>query len=259
MDARRLPLEARSDQHALASALLRRSPQALTDVGLRLFPPLPVRRAEACAARRRDRGRPRGCVPRTVPSSRRRVAGRAPDLQQRQRLPTWSTAATNQALVYIEVWSPHDRLTDLAWLSEKAYCLALDRSVILAAYLSVYAQAGDEAAACAAQCLRPATVFSHGATVSLDGEECALLTQAYYVRHRELNAESEAAMRRHYDFAVCYGDLPFDRRAVDVTTSTSAASTRRSKSRRRSRSHTRAVPARSGCAPFRSRPVCSSA
>ena len=132
--------------------------------------------------------------------------------------PTWSTAATNQAAVYIEVWSPHDRLTDLARLSEKAHGLAPDRSVILAAYLSVYAHAGDEAAACAAQCLQLATAFSHGATVLLHGEECAVLTEAYYVRHRELNAESEAATRRYYDFAVRYGDLLFDRRAVDVTT-----------------------------------------
>lgn len=132
--------------------------------------------------------------------------------------PTWSTATAKQAAVYIEVWSPHDRLTDLARLAEKAHHLAPEQSVILAAYLSVYATSDDEAAACAAQCLQLATAFSHGATVLLHGEERAVLSEAYYVRHRELGSESEAATRRYYDFAVRYGDLLFDRRAVDVTT-----------------------------------------
>ena len=45
-----------------------------------------------------------------------------------------------------------------------------------------------------------------------------MLTEAYYVRHRELGSQSETATRRYYDFAVRYGDLLFDRRAVDVTT-----------------------------------------
>ena len=150
-----------------------------------------------------------------------RLAGELPDARlifnNVNDFPTWSTAAANQAAVYIEVWSPHDRLTDLARLAEQAHSLAPERSVILAAYLSVYAQ-GDEAGACAAQCLQLATAFSHGATVLLHGEERAVLTEAYYVRHRELSPESETATRRYYDFAVRYGDLLFDRRAVDVTT-----------------------------------------
>jgi dextranase len=150
-----------------------------------------------------------------------RLAGELPDARlifnNVNDFPTWSTAAANQAAVYIEVWSPHERLTDLARLAEKAHAFAPQRSVILAAYLSVYAQ-GDETAACAAQCLQLATAFSHGATVLLHGEERAVLTEAYYVRHRALTTESEAVTRRYYDFAVRYGDLLFDRRAVDVTT-----------------------------------------
>ena len=45
-----------------------------------------------------------------------------------------------------------------------------------------------------------------------------MLTEAYYVRHHELSPESEVSTRRYYDFAVRYGDLLFDRSAVDVTT-----------------------------------------
>lgn len=131
--------------------------------------------------------------------------------------PTWSTAAADQAAVYIEVWSPHDRLADLARLVEKARLLAPRQSVILAAYLSVYAGDSGEEAACAAQDILLATAFSHGATPLLHGEERAALTEAYYVTHAELSDASMAAARRYWDFAVRYGDLLFERDAVDVT------------------------------------------
>src|SRR4029077_824632 len=65
--------------------------------------------------------------------------------------------------------------------------------------------------------LQLATVFSHGGTTLLHGEEHGALTEAYYVRHKELGPASEDAARRYYDFAVRYGDLLFDRDAVDVT------------------------------------------
>jgi len=130
--------------------------------------------------------------------------------------PTWSTAATDQAAVYIEVWSPHDRLADIARLIAKARALAPEKSVILAAYLSTYASA-DDVAARAAQNLLLATAFSHGGTVLLHGEAQAVLTEAYYVRHGEHSDASQAAAQRYYDFAVRYGDLLFDRSAVDIT------------------------------------------
>ena len=133
--------------------------------------------------------------------------------------PTWATAGADQAAIYIEVWPPHVSLADLAHLVEKAHASAPDKSVILAAYLSVYASEADERAACAAQNLLLATVFSHGASALLHGESQAALTEAYYVRHKQLSDESKEAARRYYDFVVRYGDLLFDRTAVDVTTS----------------------------------------
>ena len=131
--------------------------------------------------------------------------------------PTWSTARTAQAAVYIEVWAPHVRLNDLAQLAKKAHLLAPNRSVILAAYLSTFAHSG-QSEACAAQCLLLATAFTHGATVLLHGEADSVLTEAYYVTHGRLSAESAETTRRYYDFAVRYGDLLFDRASVDVTT-----------------------------------------
>ncbi len=131
--------------------------------------------------------------------------------------PTWATAAADQAAVYIEVWPPHVRLGDLARLIEKARSYAPEKSVILAAYLSVYANAPDERTACAAQNLLHATAFSHGGSVLLHGESRAALTEAYYVSHKQLADASQEAARRYFDFAVRYGDLLFARDAVDVT------------------------------------------
>src|SRR6266536_1034991 len=128
---------------------------------------------------------------------------------------TWATAGTNQDATYIEVWAPHDRLAHLAELVSKAKSMARDKPVILAAYLSTYAR--DERAGTAAEELQLATVFSHGGTVLLHGEEDAALTEAYYVAHKRLGRESQATARRYFDFAVRYGDLLFDPTAVDVT------------------------------------------
>ena len=129
--------------------------------------------------------------------------------------PTWTTARATQAAIYIEVWAPSVRLGHLADIVSKARSYAPDKAVILAAYLSSYR--GDEAVASAAERLQHAVVFSHGGTVLLHGEERNVLTEAYYVSNQELSAESSDAARRCYDFAVRYGDLLFDRDAVDVT------------------------------------------
>ena len=130
--------------------------------------------------------------------------------------PTWSTASARQHAVYIEVWPPHERLGDLAALVAKARLLAPGKGVVLAAYLSAYAGA-DESAASAAERLQLATVFSHGGSSLLHGEEDGVLTEAYYVRHRRAGRDSLASARAYYDFAVRYGDLLFADDTVDVT------------------------------------------
>ena len=121
--------------------------------------------------------------------------------------PTFATVRANQALTYIEVWAPHTTLTHLADLVTKARLLAPERAVILAAYLSVHR--GEEAAALQAEKLQLATVFSHGGSVLLHGEESAVLTEAYYVTHKEIAPAVQEGARRYFDFAVRYGDLLF--------------------------------------------------
>ena len=127
--------------------------------------------------------------------------------------PTFATVRADQALTYIEVWAPHTRLRHLAELVTNARLLTPERPVILAAYLSAYQ--GDEAAALQAEKLLLSTVFSHGGTVLLHGEESAVLTEAYYVTHREVALETHDVARRYFDLVVRYGDLLFA--AVDVT------------------------------------------
>jgi dextranase len=129
--------------------------------------------------------------------------------------PTWATARAPQDAVYVEVWPPHDRLDHLGGLVAKARALAPDKPVSLAAYLSAYA--ADAAGAEEALRLELATVFSHGGSCLLFGEDDAILTDPYYVRHHRLDAAAGEAARRYHDFAVRYGDLLFDRTAVDVT------------------------------------------
>lgn len=148
-----------------------------------------------------------------------RVAAELPDARlifnNVNDFPTESTASADQDAIYIEVWPPHDELGHLAGLVSKARLLAPGKPVILAAYLSQFE--GDEATASAAERLLLATVFSHGATVLLHGEERAVLTDPYYVRHVEVPDATRETSRRYYDFAVRYGDLLFDPTAVDVT------------------------------------------
>ena len=160
---------------------------------VRRLPSRPVRLAEVGAAAATGR-----CVDlvEAFPALIDRVAADVPESRELifnnvNDFPTFATVRANQALTYIEVWAPHTTLAHLAELVTKARLLGPDRPVILAAYLSAYQ--GDEAAALQAEKLQLATVFSHGGTVLLHGEESAVLTEAYYVTHKEIAAATQDA------------------------------------------------------------------
>ena len=129
--------------------------------------------------------------------------------------PTWATAKAPQDAVYVEVWSPHDSLGHVAGLVTKAKGLAPEKAVVLAAYLSVFSE--EEASARDAMRLLLATVFAHGGTCLLHGEEDAVLVDPYYVRHHRMDRVSVEVARAFYDFAVRYGELLFEPEAVDVS------------------------------------------
>ena len=50
----------------------------------------------------------------------------------------------------------------------------------------------------------------------LHGEEAAVLTEAYYVTHKEIAAATQDTARRYFDLAVRYGDLLFAAEDVDA-------------------------------------------
>jgi len=132
--------------------------------------------------------------------------------------PVWATTRSPQDVTYTEVWEPHDTLADLAAVATRSRQLAPDRPAVLAAYQSVYAHHPAPAADDATR-LTMATLFSHGATQLLAGEDGHVLIDPYYVRNHAALAATNAMLRRWYDLLVAAGDLLFAPGSVDVTRS----------------------------------------
>lgn len=132
--------------------------------------------------------------------------------------PTWRTAALSQDAVYIEPWVPNDTLGSLAELARRARASSAGQPVVLAAYQHIYdsepADAADRAAA-----LTMATVFSHGATQLLVGEEGRLLVDPYYVRNHPAEADTLEFLTRWYDFVVEHDALLMAPSISEVTSS----------------------------------------
>lgn len=132
--------------------------------------------------------------------------------------PTWSSAQAPQDAVYIEPWAPIADYGDLAGVVTRARSLARGKPVVLAAYQSVYASAPCEQADAAAR-LTMATLFSHGATQLLAGENGRILVDPYYVKNREAEVSTLDMLVRWYDFLVENDELLMPPEIVDVTSS----------------------------------------
>jgi dextranase len=132
--------------------------------------------------------------------------------------PTFATAPTPQDATYIEVWDPHREYGHLVSLIDRARATAADKPVILAAYLTPFADDTAERAGWAAR-LALATVFAHGGHYLLCGEGDGVLTHPYYPKFARLDADSHLLLRRYFDYAVAQGDLLYDPAARDVTRS----------------------------------------
>src|SRR3954454_4801132 len=128
--------------------------------------------------------------------------------------PTYETASAPQDAIYIEVWSPHDSLEDLANLVVTAKLYAPDKPVCLAAYLSTLP--ADEEGGAEAMRFVLATTLSRGGTCLLHGEERALLIDPYYVRHHVMSPVTATAAQAYADFTVRYSELLFGG-GIDVT------------------------------------------
>ena len=130
--------------------------------------------------------------------------------------PTYRTAPLPQDATYIEVWDPHSSLGDLGALATKARSYRPEHPPILSAYLSCYTD-GDETRATDAARLTMASIFSHGASHLLIGEDSNVLVHAYYPNNQVVSSESRESFIRWYDFLVRYGDLLMEPDLVDVT------------------------------------------
>lgn len=124
--------------------------------------------------------------------------------------PVYSTAATAQDAVYIEVWNPYERYSHIAQLIYEARQFAnSQKSIILAAYLEPFRKDSRERAMNAARILT-AAIVSNGAYHLLQGENKAVLTQGYYSDYTRLSNADAAILRRCNDFMIRYLDLFYD-------------------------------------------------
>lgn len=130
--------------------------------------------------------------------------------------PTVRLAGSPQDAVYIEPWEPQTTLGALAATVSRARLVAPGRPVVLAAYQHVYDDVSDEVGD-RSTALTMATLFSHGATQLLAGEEDRILVDPYYVRNHEAAASTRALLKRWYDFLVEHDELLMDPSACDVT------------------------------------------
>jgi dextranase len=132
--------------------------------------------------------------------------------------PTWSTVKTDQDATYIEVWAPHTTLAHLGGLIARARGFGSATPPILAAYLSVYLESSRESADAAAR-LVMATIFSHGGTHLVNGENDTILVDPYYPKNHKAEKSTKEMMQDWYDFLVRYGDVLLAPEAIDVTRS----------------------------------------
>jgi dextranase len=123
--------------------------------------------------------------------------------------PIETVAPTTQDVVYIEVWPPDESYADLRRLIADGKRLSGGKQVILAAYLSPFADADATTLpnAEAAALLATAVIAASGGSHLLLGENDGILCDPYYPKYATLRPAFARRMRAYYDFLVRYEDL----------------------------------------------------
>ncbi|MDQ3928826.1 MAG: glycoside hydrolase family 66 protein [Chloroflexota bacterium] len=123
--------------------------------------------------------------------------------------PIETVAPTSQDAVYIEVWPPYVSYNDLRSLISEGRRLSGGKQVILAAYLSPFAEADEttQPEAEAAALLATATIAASGGSHLLLGERDGILCDPYYPKYATLRPAFATTMRTYYDFLVQYEEL----------------------------------------------------
>ncbi len=113
--------------------------------------------------------------------------------------PLKDTAPTTKDAVYIEVWPPHVTFQHLHELIGEGRRRSGGKPVILAAYIS--------SAYGPSVLLTDAVIFASGGYHLEIGEGYGLLSDPYFPKYRQMDAELVAHLRRYYDVAVRYQEL----------------------------------------------------
>ncbi|MFD0674743.1 glycoside hydrolase family 66 protein [Cohnella sp. GCM10027633] len=133
--------------------------------------------------------------------------------------PVDTVARAEQDAIYVEVWKPYERYSQLRDIIGWAKHLSDGKNIILAAYLKPFRIPGPHGADGAMNAFRllNAVVAAHGAYHLLHGENGGVLTQGYYVDHSLLAPDQLRVVRDYCDFGVRYGHVTHDRGLRDVS------------------------------------------
>lgn len=129
--------------------------------------------------------------------------------------PVYATAATNQDIMYVEVWEPYVTYEHIQRIILESAALT-NKSMIISAYLKPFMQV-DQVGAANALKLMTACVAANGATHLIMGEDQKVLTQGYYVDHYDISDGLFGDMRGYYDLIVRYSELLFNKSLKDVS------------------------------------------
>lgn len=128
-------------------------------------------------------------------------------------------ANSDQDVVYIEVWPPHETYQDLKDLINRAKIFAPDKQVVLAAYMSIFNMANGTQlpAAERATLITFSSICANGASQLLLGEKNCVITDGYYPAYIQLHSDFIQVFQCYWDFIVRYGNFLFDHRLKDVS------------------------------------------
>jgi dextranase len=112
--------------------------------------------------------------------------------------PIEALAGSALDFIYIEVWPPHVRYTDLAEIVRNARRFSSGKPVVIALYIS--ADRPENVL------LADALILAGGGTRIELGEDARLLADPYFPKHQPVSQELERSLRRFYDFIVRYGE-----------------------------------------------------
>jgi len=113
--------------------------------------------------------------------------------------PIEQVASSAEDLVYIEVWSPYTKFSDLWSLINQAQQLGRGKPVVIAAYIHPAYEINAR--------LMDAIIFASGASHIELGEQGGYLADPYFPKYEIPSAQLSTTLKRYYDFSVRYQNV----------------------------------------------------